>query len=63
MECDRHLNDFAAVNFRQVIDVAKGFWGLSVTLMLVFSSVLVFDQLSVKSLFQIANVIRKEAIW
>jgi hypothetical protein len=63
MDSDQHLNDFAAVNFRQVIDVAKGSWGLSVTLALVFSSVSVFGQLSVKALFQIANVIRKEAIW
>jgi hypothetical protein len=32
MDSDQHLNDFAALDFRQLVNVAKGPWGLSVTL-------------------------------
>jgi hypothetical protein len=63
MDSDQYLNDFTAVDFGQLISVAKRPWRRSVTLTFVFLNVSAFHQLNMKDVFQVAKVIQKEAIW
>jgi hypothetical protein len=63
IDSSQYLNDFTAVDFGQLISVAKGSWGRNVTLTFVSPSVSSVDQLSVNDAFQAAKVIQKEAIW
>jgi hypothetical protein len=62
-DSDQHLNDSAAANFRQRVNVAQGSSGQGGPLTFGFSSVSAFDQLSAKDALQVAKVIQKEAVW